>query len=94
MRRSVSRAVIQDAKLSFSHSSSHHPIVTRLPNHWCAISCAWTQNTFWRVASVLDGVTSSAWSLYVIAPQFSIPPLKPPGTAIDVSLGSGYFTPK
>src|SRR5438093_1939136 len=28
-----------DAKLSFSHRSSHHRMVTRSPNHICAISC-------------------------------------------------------
>ena len=31
------------AKDSFSHLSSQKRIVTRSPNHWCAISCAITQ---------------------------------------------------
>ena len=30
------------AKLSFSHRSSHHFMVTRSPNHWWAISWAMT----------------------------------------------------
>ncbi len=30
---------IQVAKASFSQVSSHHAIVTRSPNHWCASSC-------------------------------------------------------
>ena len=34
---------IQVAKASFSQMSSHHGIVTRLPNHWCASSCALTE---------------------------------------------------
>ena len=33
---------IQVAKASFSQTSSHQAIVTRSPNHWCAISCAQT----------------------------------------------------
>ena len=33
---------IQLANPSFSQMSSHHCIVTRSPNHWCAISCAST----------------------------------------------------
>ena len=45
LRRSVSFAAIHDAKLSLSQMSSHQPIVTRSPFHWCAISCAWMLNT-------------------------------------------------
>ena len=33
---------IQVAKPSLSQTSSHHFIVTRSPNQWCAISCAIT----------------------------------------------------
>ena len=29
---------IHEAKLSFSQRASHHAMVTRFPNHWCAIS--------------------------------------------------------
>src|SRR5579885_1666555 len=36
------RNSIQVAKASFSQRSSHHSIVTRLPNHWWAISWATT----------------------------------------------------
>ena len=43
---------IQFAKPSFSQMSSHHCIVTRSPNHWCAISCARTWAMNFRVCSV------------------------------------------
>ena len=33
---------MKEAKLSLSQRSSHHFIVTRSPNHWCAISWAMT----------------------------------------------------
>src|SRR6266705_1691427 len=33
---------IQDANPSLSHRLSHQAMVTRSPNHWCAISCAST----------------------------------------------------
>ena len=39
------RPAIHDAKPSLSHRSSHQRIVTRSPNHWCAISCAATEKT-------------------------------------------------
>lgn len=43
-------------------------MVTRLPNHWCASSCATTNPTY-RLSSTDDVLdTSSAVSLYVIAP--------------------------
>ena len=36
----VMRSPSQEANDSFSHKSSHQAIVTRLPNHWWASSCA------------------------------------------------------
>ena len=36
----VMRSPSQEAKDSFSQMSSHQAIVTRLPNHWWASSCA------------------------------------------------------
>ncbi len=42
MKRSTVLAAIHVANDSFSHTSFHHSIVTRSPNHWCAISCAAT----------------------------------------------------
>ena len=39
-RSSAAFDAIQDAKPSLSQRSSHHDMVTRSPNHWCAISCA------------------------------------------------------
>ena len=32
------------ANASLSQVPSHHAIVTRFPNHWCATSCAITSN--------------------------------------------------
>src|SRR5947208_3368465 len=40
------------AKLSFSHRSSHHRIVTRSPNHMWAISCRMVSARRSRAASV------------------------------------------
>src|SRR5438046_5049250 len=40
-----------EAKLSFSHRSSHHRMVTRSPNHMCAIS--------WRMVSARRSLDAS-----------------------------------
>ena len=72
-------------------------MVTRLPNHWWAISCAAVVNT--RCSSETFDVAGSSnreYSKVKIAPQFSIA-LKNwlrPGAAMLSSLGSGYGTPK
>ena len=42
---SAASRVMNVAKPSLSQMSSHHFIVTRSPNHWCAISCAMTPAT-------------------------------------------------
>jgi hypothetical protein len=37
---SIVSSAMKLANASFSQMSSHHAIVTRSPNHWCASSCA------------------------------------------------------
>ena len=83
------------AKLSLSHRSFHHLMVTRLPNHWWAISCETTSamNCFVRVDDVFGSYSRTA-SLNVMAPQFSMAPAAKSGTAIRSSFGSGYGDPK
>ena len=61
--QSTALVPIQEAKLSLSQRSSHHSMVTRSPNHICAISCATTSATRCRVpAEEFSGSTSSAVS--------------------------------
>ena len=43
---------MKSANDSLSHESSHHFIVTRSPNHMCAISCAIVEATHSRSSSV------------------------------------------
>ena len=89
-RWSVALVPIHEAKPSLSQRLSHQAIVTRLPNHWCAISCAMVAKTCCCAESELRALScSTAVSFEMMAPQFSIAPLKPPGTAIWSSLGSG-----
>ena len=58
---------------SFSHRSSHHFMVTRSPNHMCAISCKMTIARVSYLASVtLDRNISD--SVIVTQPGFSIAP--------------------
>ena len=59
---SIAFAAIHEAKPSFSQRSSHQFMVTRLPNHWCAISCATMLNTFCRSATLEFSSTSRYWS--------------------------------
>ena len=58
---------------SLSQRSSHHARVTRLPNHWWAISCATTtaREMCWR--RVAREVKTSG-SRNVTSPGFSIAP--------------------
>ena len=88
----VVRPSIQVAKPSLSHRSSHHAMVTRLPNHWWAISCAAVVNTrCWSDTLDVAGSSRSEDSKVKIAPQFSIA-LKNwlrPGAAMLSSFGSG-----
>ena len=64
-----------EAKASLSHRSSHQRIVTRSPNHMCAISCSRKVATSSRLACV-GGVRHSTLSVQVTQPQFSIAPPK------------------
>src|SRR3954447_24609297 len=58
---------IHDANPSLSQRLSHHAIVTRSPNHMCAISCASTANTSCFVLSEdFFGSNSSTLSKYVM----------------------------
>ena len=75
------------AKLSLSQRSFHHFIVTRSPNHWCAISCAITDATLFFVIPLVFSFTRIAVSLKVIAPQFSIAPAPNSGTEIRCIFG-------
>ena len=72
--------------------SSHHCIVTRSPNHWCAISCARIEAIVLRVFT--DAACASASrsvSRKKIAPVFSIAPAAKSGTATRSSLPNGYL---
>ena len=66
---------IHVAKDSFSHTSSHQAIVTRSPNHWCAVS--WAQTLAYRRRKRI--VSSAGFErmdveTYVTRPGFSIAP--------------------
>src|SRR5476649_2933238 len=96
-RRAVVRPSIHEAKPSLSHRSSHQRIVTRSPNHWCAISCATTRKATSLSRWVeMAGSSSIAPSKVKIEPQFSIAEKNwlRPGAAMLSSFGSGYLTPK
>ena len=81
---------IHVANPSFSQMLSHHCIVTRSPNHWCAISCAITSATsFFAPTDAVFWSISSAVSRYVIAPKFSIAPASKSGSPIRSSFFSG-----
>ncbi len=55
--------------------SSQNPIVTRLPNHWCAISwAATTTHVFCRAFDPDFGSISMSVSVHVMRPAFSIAP--------------------
>ena len=83
------------ANPSFSQISSHHFIVTRLPNHWCASSCAITDATALRTPiEAVASSTSSMRSRKVMAPAFSIAPAAKSGTPMMSSLPNGYLMPK
>src|ERR1043165_7514018 len=96
-RAAVALVDIQEAKPSFSQRSSHQAMVTRSPNHWCAISCAATSKIdCWRAGVVIAGSTSRMFSNEKIAPQFSIAPKNwlVPGPATLSSLGGGEGGPE
>ena len=64
---------------SFSQRSSHQRIVTRSPNHMCAISCATTVARSRRRSSVTFDRNRKS-SVNVTMPAFSIAPALKPGT--------------
>ena len=86
---------IHVANPSFSHRLSHHAIVTRSPNHWCAISCATTSATSFFAASAPSFfATRRSVSRNVMHPKFSIAPASKSGTATRSSFATGYLIPK
>ena len=62
-----------EANASLSHRSSHQRIVTRSPNHMCAISCSSTSATIARCPCV-GVLRCSTLSVHVTQPQFSMAP--------------------
>ena len=85
----VIRRAIQVAKASLSQRSSHHGMVTRSPNHWCASSCAVTLISACSCPTVaVFASSSSSASPKVTAPAFSIAP-RFSGTAMRSSLAYG-----
>src|SRR6185437_766029 len=86
---------IQVANASLSQRSSHHFMVTKSPNHRCAISCAITEEAPWRArAEAVAGSMSSSVSRKVMAPGFSMAPASKSGIAIKSSFFQGYAMPK
>jgi hypothetical protein len=73
---------------SFSHTSSHHRIVTRSPNHMWAISCRIVSARRSRAASVTFDLNRYS-SLNVTQPAFSMAPGMKSGTKIW-----SYLAPK
>ena len=82
------------ASPSFSQRSSHQRMVTRLPSHWCEISCATRSAVSRLAATVASESISSPASFAKIAPVFSIAPPNAPGMATRSSFWNGYFTAK
>src|ERR671928_1856427 len=69
----------QVANDSFSHRSSHQRMVTRSPNHMCAISCRIVSARLSRADSVTRDRKTYA-SVKVTQPAFSIAPSLNSGT--------------
>lgn len=91
--KSLSREshAIKVAKPSFSQSPSQYFIVTRLPNHMCAVSCSIVSAMYCLLSKALSsGFMSKAFVLNMMTPQFSIAPAEKSGTATRSSFGSGY----
>ena len=78
------------AKASLSQIPSHQSMVTRSPNHMCAVSCATTVMTRRRSASdARAGSMSRSASRKVTQPRFSIAPKAKSGIAIMSSFSPG-----
>src|SRR5919198_5685954 len=76
------------AKVSLSQRSSHHRMVTRSPNHMCAISCSTVSARRSRAASVTFDRNTYA-SLKVMHPAFSMAPELNSGTITWSYLSNG-----
>ena len=86
---------IQVAKPSFSQMSSHHAIVTRSPNHWCAISWEITEPiSLYAQAGAFFSFSRSKASRKVIAAVFSIAPAAKSGRPMRSNFSNGYLMPK
>ena len=84
----LASAALNSANDSFSHRSSHHFMVTRSPNHMCAISCRITIARSSYIRSVtLD--RNSTRSVNVTQPTFSIAPTLNSGTKTWSYLANG-----
>ncbi len=80
---------MKSAKDSLSHRSSHHSMVTRSPNHMCAISCRMTlARRSYDERVTLPRKTNS--SRNVTQPGFSIAPRLYSGTNAWSYLPKGY----
>ena len=88
----VASALARDAQNSandsFSHRSSHHFMVTRSPNHMCAISCRMTMARTSYIMSVTLERNSNC-SEIVTQPTFSIAPALNSGTKTWSYLANG-----
>lgn len=80
---------MKSAKDSFSHRSSHQTMVTRSPNHMCAISCRMTfARASYEVCVTLPRKMYS--SRKVTRPGFSIAPRLYSGTNAWSYFPNGY----
>ena len=78
------------ANASLSQIPSHHPMVTRSPNHMCAISCATTSATRSSSARAARlGSISRAVSRKVMQPRFSMAPAAKSGMATRSTFSPG-----
>src|SRR5215469_15726526 len=75
----LDKAAHNSANDSFSQRSCHHFMVTRSPNHMCAISCRITlARSSWSVSVTLD--RNSSRSEKITQPAFSVAPALYSGT--------------
>ena len=86
------RWAMYSAKDSLSHRSSHHRIVTRSPNHMCAISCAMVRARISSASSVAAPPEHRS-SRIVTQPGFSIAPALNSGTNTWWYSPNGYRMP-
>src|SRR5215469_10991815 len=85
----LDKAALNSANDSLSHRSSHHFMVTRSPNHMCAISCRITVARSSYIMSVtLD--RNSNRSEKVTQPMFSMAPAANSGTKTWSYFANGY----